>query len=110
MNRRQKSLVYAVYWQSARVFKVGTATSMARVREHARRGARVMVLVRDRNLHDETRALNALKKEFRRAFPTWQHATAVLGDQGSGFTECFAVPMSRVPEATDLVLRALARG
>ncbi len=104
-------LTYVVYWPKARVLKIGVANHMGRVRKHVKSGATVMVLLRDRPRGDERRALQKLEESYYpSAFEDWREARDILGDNGSGYTECFYVPTGDLPGAVRMILAAIAVG
>lgn len=110
MPKKPPTLLYVVYWKDEAILKVGRANHMGRVRKHMSTGAKVIVLIRNRTINDERLALQVVDQCFARAFDRWQDATALLGPNGSGYSECYRVAENSVMVAVNAILRAVGRG
>lgn len=97
MREPSPNTIYFVWWPAARVMKVGY-TDQSRWRIFEPRGAEVLLLRQFDSaraaLDFESACHEALASACRPAFAGREQAKAseLLGSQGGGWLECFAVP------------------
>lgn len=98
-NRQSIPHRYLVGWPSHDIVKVGVTSGYGK-RWHRLtvRGAQVLDLAAYTNVIDAEERLQAsLALMFPNAFNSCAEATHILGPGGSGYTECFDIPVEAWP-------------
>ncbi|MCW2165088.1 hypothetical protein B0I12_002243 [Microbacterium hydrothermale] len=105
---RDTCTLYAVYWRTEGVLKVGRCRSSSRYRELCATGAEVVFLMRDVPTRWEVCALAQLDEHFAPAFATYTDSEHIL-PRGRGFTECFTVQPADLARAVDQIYEGIIR-
>jgi hypothetical protein len=106
MIRPERTTLYAVYWRTEGVLKVGRCWRAARYRELCATGGEVVFLMRDVPTRWELCALAQLDEHFLPAFEDAAQSEHLL-PRGRGFTECFMVAPADLARAVDQIYEGI---
>lgn len=111
-GRDKRDSMYVVAWADRGMVKVGFSSDWRRrTGSYATHGGAVLAVVFFNNCDDAFQAeLDAkdVLSSYQRSFQSRFESTPFLGSSGSGWTECFDVPVGHHDVAAQLIVRWIA--